>query len=528
MPAHPLTPRPPRAVALIILDGWGYREARDANAIRLADTPHWDRLWAHPSRTLLVASGRHVGLPDGQMGNSEVGHLNLGAGRVVMQDLVRIGAAIEDGAFFRNPALTAACAHVRRSGGTLHLVGLLGDGGVHATDAHLRALIDLASREQVPQTVVHAMLDGRDTPPSSAMGFLRGMLTTIDGRARLASVSGRYFGMDRDTRWERTATWYRAAVQGQAPVETDALAALQRAYDRGVTDEFVEPWVMAGPDGRALAPMRDGDAVICFNFRSDRMRQALRALALPGFDGFDTGTRPEVAITTMTRYDEAFPFPVAFPPQSMAHLVGETIADAGLTQLRTAETEKYPHVTFFFNGGRDEPFTGEDRRMVPSPKVATYDLQPSMSAPAVCDILCDALANRTHDFILCNFANTDMVGHTGSLPAAIAAVETVDACIGRMLEAAAAGGARLIVTADHGNADQMVDPETGEPHTAHTTNPVPLVLLDPDDTVPLRTGGALCDVGPTVLTLLGVPVPPEMTGRDLRDRSAPSISPASS
>lgn len=522
MSARPPIPRPSRAVALIILDGWGYREACEANAICLADTPNWDRLWSHPSRTLLTASGRAVGLPDGQMGNSEVGHLNLGAGRVVMQDLVRIGAAIEDGRFFENAALVAACAHVKRTGGTLHLVGLIGDGGVHATDAHLLALVELATREQVPRTVVHAMLDGRDTPPSSGMGYLRGVLSAIEGRAQLASVSGRYFGMDRDHRWERTGTWYRAAVQGHAPVEPDALAALQRAYDRGVTDEFVEPWVMAGADGNALAPMHDGDAVICLNFRSDRMRQSLRALAMPGFDGFDTGVRPDVAITTMTRYDEAFPFPVAFAPQSMAHLVGEVIADAGLTQLRTAETEKYPHVTFFFNGGRDEPFAGEDRRMVPSPKVATYDLQPSMSAPAVCDILCDALANRTHDFLLCNFANTDMVGHTGSLPAAIAAVETVDACLGRILDAAAAGGARLIITADHGNADLMVDPETGEPHTAHTTNPVPLVLLDPDATVLLRTGGALCDVGPTALALLGVPMPSEITGRDLRDLSVSS------
>ncbi|MEN9509914.1 MAG: 2,3-bisphosphoglycerate-independent phosphoglycerate mutase [Gemmatimonadota bacterium] len=522
MSARPPITRTARAVALIILDGWGYREACEANAICQATTPHWDRIWSHPSRTLLTASGRAVGLPDGQMGNSEVGHLNLGAGRVVMQDLVRIGASIEDGSFVRNAALTAACAHVKRTGGTLHLVGLIGDGGVHATDAHLLALVELAAHEQVPRTVVHAMLDGRDTPPSSGMGYLRGVLSAIAGRAQLASVSGRYFGMDRDTRWERTATWYRAAVQGHAPVETDAVAALQRAYDRGVTDEFVEPWVMAGANGEALAPMRDGDAVICFNFRSDRMRQTLRALAMPEFDGFDTGTRPAVAITTMTRYDETFPFPVAFAPQSMAHLVGEVIADAGLTQLRTAETEKYPHVTFFFNGGRDAPFAGEDRRMVPSPKVATYDLQPSMSAPAVCDILCDALANRTHDFMLCNFANTDMVGHTGSLPAAIAAVETVDACLGRILEAAAIGGARLIITADHGNADLMVDPDTGAPHTAHTTNPVPLVLLDPDGAVPLRSGGALCDVGPTALALLGVPMPPEITGRDLRDLSVTS------
>ncbi|MCA0377287.1 MAG: 2,3-bisphosphoglycerate-independent phosphoglycerate mutase [Gemmatimonadetes bacterium] len=513
--------RPSRAVALIILDGWGYREDREANAIRLADTPNWNRIWAHPSRTLLTASGRAVGLPEGQMGNSEVGHLNLGAGRVVMQDLVRIGSAIESGDFFGNTALVAACRQAKASGGTLHLVGLLGDGGVHAYDQHLFALVDLATREGVPRTVLHAMLDGRDTAPTSAMAFLNETLVHLRGRASLASVTGRYFGMDRDKRWERTARWYHAAVRGEAPVETDALAALQRSYDAGITDEFVQPWVMAGPDGRALAPMRDGDVVLCFNFRSDRMRQGLRALAMPGFSGFETGVRPAVHVTTMTSYDDAFPFPVAFQPQSMRNLVGEVVAQAGLTQLRTAETEKYPHVTFFFNGGRDEPFAGEDRQLVASPKVATYDMQPEMSAAGVCDILCTALANRTHDFMLCNFANTDMVGHTGSLPAAIAAAEAVDACLGRILAAAEAGGARLIITADHGNADLMVDPLTHQPHTAHTTNPVPLVLLDPDATVPLRSGGALCDVGPTALALLGLDLPSDMTGRDLRDLSQP-------
>lgn len=517
-----MSARPTRAVALIILDGWGYREECDANAICQASTPNWDRIWAHPSRTLLTASGKAVGLPDGQMGNSEVGHLNLGAGRVVMQDLVRISAAIEDRSFFANPALLDACAHVQRTGGTLHLVGLLGDGGVHAHDEHLLALVALATEQQVPRTVLHALLDGRDTPPSSGLGYLTHMLTAIAGRAQLASVSGRYYGMDRDQRWERTELWYRAAVFGEAPVEHNALAALQRAYDAGTTDEFVRPFVMADVNGAALAPVRDGDAVICFNYRSDRMRQTLRALAMPSFTGFDPTPRPVVHITTMTRYDDAFPFPMAFAPQSMQHLVGEVIADAGLTQLRTAETEKYPHVTFFFNGGRDEPLPGEDRRVVPSPKVATYDLQPAMSAPAVCDILCTALAQRTHDFMLCNFANTDMVGHTGSMPAAIAAVEAVDACLGRILEAAAQGGARLIITADHGNADLMVDPITHQPHTAHTTNPVPLVILDPDEVAPLRSGGALCDVGPTALALLGVTIPPDITGRDLRDR--PSVS----
>ena len=517
-----MTARPARAVALLILDGWGYREATEANAIRLARTPHWDRLWAHPSRTLLAASGRAVGLPAGQMGNSEVGHLNLGAGRVVMQDLVRIGAAIEDGSFFTNPALRAACTAARAPGATLHLVALLGDGGVHAHDDHLEAMLALAQREGVPRVAVHAMLDGRDTAPMSGRAFLEHALARLAGRGVLASLSGRYFGMDRDSRWERTQQWYDAAVRGRGPRTTDAVAAVQRAYDTGVTDEFLPPHVLVDGSGAPVAPMRDGDAVVCLNFRSDRMRQGLRALAMPDFTGFDPGERPRVAVTTMTRYDDRFPFPVAFEPQSMRHLVGEVISDAGLAQLRTAETEKYPHVTFFFNGGREAPFPGEERAMVPSPKVATYDLAPAMSAAGVCDHVCASLAAHAHDFILVNFANPDMVGHTGSLAAAVTAVETVDACLGRIMAAAQASGARLVVTADHGNADQMVDPATGAPHTAHTTNPVPLVVLDPDATVPLRAGGALCDVGPTVLGLLGVPQPPEMTGRDLRDLRDPS------
>ncbi len=460
------------------------------------------------------------------MGNSEVGHMNLGAGRVVVQDLVRIGAAIGDGSFFSNATLVSACRTARASGGKLHLVGLLGDGGVHAHDDHLLALVELAARESVPQVVLHLMLDGRDTPPSSGLDFLHSVLARVGHRAQLASVCGRYFGMDRDHRWERTAQWYRAAVAGDAPIEMDASAALQRAYDAGVTDEFVPAFVMAGSDGQAMAPMRDGDVVISYNFRSDRMRQALRALAMPDFDGFDTGVRPAVSITTMTRYEDAFPFPMAFAPQSMRHLVGNVIADAGLSQLRIAETEKYPHVTFFFNGGHDAPFVGEDRMMVPSPKVATYDLQPEMSAAGVCDVLCDALANRTHDFVLCNFANADMVGHTGSLPAAIAAVEAVDACLGRILDAAATGGTQVIITADHGNADVMVDEITRQPHTAHTTNLVPLVILqfgrDAVAPVPLRAGGALCDVGPTALALMGLAPSFEMTGRDLRDLSQTS------
>lgn len=505
-----------RPVALIILDGWGYREEKTANAIALANTPNWNKLWAESPRTLLTASGRAVGLPDGQMGNSEVGHLNLGAGRVVMQDLVRITSAIEDGAFFSNTALLAACKTARDAGSTLHLVGLLGDGGVHAYDQHLFALIELVKREHVGNVVLHAMLDGRDTPPKSGFEFLRDTLAQMGSTVRLASLSGRYYGMDRDNRWERTHLWYDAAVTGNAPHAGDALAYVQQEYNEGVTDEFIKPVVMTNADGTPIAPMRDGDVVLCFNYRSDRMRQSLRALAIPDFSGFDAGVRPAVSITTMTQYDDSFPFPIAFMPQSMQNLVGGTVSKAGYTQLRTAETEKYPHVTFFFNGGHDAPFPGEDRSMVASPKVATYDLQPEMSAAGVCDVLCHALANRTHDFVLCNFANTDMVGHTGSIPAAIKAAETVDACLGRIIEAARAGNAQLIVTADHGNADVMVDPITGEPHTAHTTNPVPLVIVGLDDHPTLRSGGALCDVGPTALGMLGLALPPEMSGRDLR------------
>lgn len=522
-----------RPVALIILDGWGHRETREANAVALAHTPTWDALWATPTRTLLTASGTAVGLPAGQMGNSEVGHLNLGAGRVVMQDLVRIGAAIDSGAFFEIAALREACALARTRGRTVHIVALLGHGGVHALDRHLAALVELATRERVPRIVVHGLLDGRDTPPTSGLDFLRDALRDMNGHAQLASLSGRYFGMDRDSRWERTGAWFHAAVHGAGEPTTDPLALIETAYAAGTTDEFLPPHVVIDANGAPIGPMRDGDVVLCANFRSDRMRQWLRALTEPGFDAFETGARPAVHVVTMTRYDDSFPFPVAFEPQSMAHLVGEVIADAGLTQLRTAETEKYPHVTYFFNGGGDVPFAGEDRALIPSPKVATYDLQPEMSAAAVCDVLCEALTSRSHDFILCNFANGDMVGHTGSLPAAIRAVETLDACLARVLEAARTSGAQLIITADHGNCDVMVDPDTGAPHTAHTTNPVPFIIRDPEAEWLLHDDGALCDVGPTALAMLGLAQPPDMTGRDLRVAplttpidSSPSTSPA--
>ncbi|HVZ78201.1 MAG TPA: 2,3-bisphosphoglycerate-independent phosphoglycerate mutase [Gemmatimonadaceae bacterium] len=510
-----------RPVVLVVLDGWGYRAETEGNAIAMANTPTWDRLVARAPRTLLEASGLAVGLPEGQMGNSEVGHLNLGAGRVVMQDLVRISQAIRDGSFFRNEAFVGACDHVKKSGGTLHLVGLIGAGGVHAIDKHLFALVDLAERQGVQRVAIHALLDGRDTLPKSALGYMQELVAYAGTRAPVASVGGRYFGMDRDKRWDRTEKWYDSAVRGTGPSGTDPVEVIRAAYARGETDEFVTPTVITR-DGQPVAPMRAGDAVICFNFRSDRMRQIVRALTQPDFDGFATTGRPAVYVVTMTQYDQTFSVPIAFRPQSMANIVAEVVSAHGMTQFRTAETEKYAHVTYFFNGGVEPPYAGEERVLVPSQKVATYDLAPEMSAAGVTDTLCAAITAREHDFILCNYANGDMVGHTGSIPATIRAVETVDASLARVLRAAQDAGARLLVTADHGNCEMMIDPETGGPHTAHTTNPVPLVVVDPDGDRPLRGGGALCDVGPTILSMLGVEQPAEMTGTDLRQTGAKS------
>src|SRR5215208_922625 len=502
-------------VVLVVLDGWGYREEKDGNAIRLASTPTWDRLCARAPRTLLEASGLRVGLPAGQMGNSEVGHLNLGAGRVVMQDLVRISQSIVDGEYFRNQAFLRACEHVRRTGGTLHLMGLVGDGGVHGLDEHQFALVDLAEREGIPRVAIHALLDGRDTLPKSAYGFMQELLAQSRGRARVASLGGRYFGMDRDRRWERTEKWYRAVVDGIGERVTDLLQGIRAAYDRGKTDEFVEPMVVVDERGEPVSTMRDGDALICWNYRSDRMRQIVRALGKLEGVGFDLSRGPALEIVTMTQYDQTFPFPSAFEPFSMARIVADVLAERGRTTLRVAETEKYPHVTYFFNGGNETPYPGEERQLVASQKVATYDLMPEMSAPGITDVLCKGIEARGHDFVLCNYANGDMVGHSGSLPATIKAVETVDRCLARVVESAERAGARLLVTADHGNCELMIDPASGGPHTAHTTNPVPLLVLDPSGDRPLRGGGALCDVGPTVLAMLGIEQPPEMTGVNL-------------
>ncbi|MBM4194682.1 MAG: 2,3-bisphosphoglycerate-independent phosphoglycerate mutase [Gemmatimonadetes bacterium] len=504
-----------RPVVLIVLDGWGYRPEREGNAIRLATVPHWDRLWERAPRTLLDASGLAVGLPEGQIGNSEVGHLNLGAGRVVFQDLPRISEAIRSGAFFKNDTFLAACAHVKRTGGTLHLMGLVGEGGVHAHQSHALALVDLAEREGIRRVAIHGLMDGRDTMPTSGLGYLEALITKIGDRAKVASVGGRYFGMDRDNRWPRIEKWYRACVDGTAPAATDPLAAVRDAYARGETDEFMAPVTITDGD-RPVAPMRDGDALVAWNYRSDRMRQIVRSIAVPGFDGFATGVRPSLHVATMTQYDATFPVPAAFAPNSMARIVAEVLRDAGLSSFRTAETEKYAHVTYFFNGGVETPYAGEERVLVPSQQVATYDLAPEMSARGITDVLCAQMDAGTHAFTLGNFANGDMVGHTGNSAATIKACEVIDECLGRVVAAAERTGARLLVTADHGNCEMMIDPVTGGPHTAHTTNPVPFLLVDPrGGRGELRAGGALCDVGPTILGLLGVPQPAEMTGRDL-------------
>ncbi|HET9426644.1 MAG TPA: 2,3-bisphosphoglycerate-independent phosphoglycerate mutase [Gemmatimonadaceae bacterium] len=504
-----------RPVVLVVLDGWGYRAEREGNAIAMAATPTWDALWGKYPRTLLEASGLAVGLPAGQIGNSEVGHLNLGAGRVVMQDLVRIDESIRDGSFFTNRAFVEQIMAAKATGNRVHLVGLVGKGGVHAIDQHLFALIDLCARMGVTPAV-HAMLDGRDTMPRSGLGYMRELLERARGKAVIGSVGGRYYGMDRDHRWERTEKWYQSAVRGVGPTAADPLEVIQAAYDRDETDEFVIPHaIVAG--GAPIAPLRDGDVVLCFNYRSDRMRQIVRTLTDPAFAGFDVRDRPRVTVATMTMYDETFDLPIAFPPISMANIVAEMVSNAGMTMLRTAETEKYAHVTYFFNGRIETPFPGEERILVPSQKVPTYDLMPEMSAPGVTDVLVRAIELGDHDFILCNFANGDMVGHTGSIPATVAAVEVVDKCMARVMTAAQKTGARLLVTADHGNCEMMIDPLTGGPHTAHTTSPVPFVVVDERRASPLRSGGSLRDVGPTVMRLLGLEQPVEMTGTDLRE-----------
>ena len=530
MPDQPASAADRPRVCLVILDGWGLREPAPDNAVTEANAPTWRRLWEEGSypRATLITHGPAVGLPPGQMGNSEVGHMNLGAGRVVMQSLQRISHDIETGGFHRNPAFVGLIQKLKERGATLHLMGLVGPGGVHAVDAHLLALVDLARTHGLPRTRVHAFLDGRDTPPTSARDFL----TELCGRAgggdevKLATVMGRYWAMDRDRRWDRTEKAYRAIVYGEGVPVHDGVKAVAEAYAAGETDEFVKPRVIVGADDRPVGRIGDGDGVIFFNFRSDRARQMTRALADTAFDGFDRGAgAPKVDVVTMTQYDEEFPLPAAFPPQPMDDKLADVLEAHGLKSFRTAETEKYPHVTYFFNGGAEEPPAGEERRLVPSPRVATYDLQPEMSAPDVTRGLVEAIRSRRFDVLVCNYANPDMVGHTGVLAAAVKAVETVDAGLGEVLQACRETCTTLLVTADHGNCEQMWDPETNGPHTAHTTNPVGIILVEPDGrkTATGLNSGALCDVAPTILGLIGISQPEAMTGKDLRVLEGASV-----
>jgi len=506
-------------LVLVVLDGWGYRQEREGNAIELASTPNWQKLWKSYPRTLLDSSGLAVGLPEGQMGNSEVGHLNLGAGRVVPQDLVRISQSIQTGAFYELQPLVQLCAGLRQTGGTLHLVGLLGPGGVHALDRHLLACVELGIRHKVQSIAIHGFLDGRDSAPTLGAEVVRTLLIDMrriaGNRVDIATLTGRYYGMDRDRRWERTKLAYDAMVHGRGnPVEHPVLA-VQAAYQRGETDEFIQPLVHVRT-GVPVGTMRSGDGVFFFNYRSDRMRQIVAALASPRFEGFDVHDRPDVACVTMTQYDQTFAIPQAFPPFSLARILAEVLAENDRTQFRTAETEKYPHVTYFFNGGYEPPYPGEERCLIPSQRVATYDLAPEMSASGVTDALCRTIEARTHDFMLCNYANADMVGHTGVLPAVVRAVETVDQCLARVLSSAEKAGSSVLITADHGNCEMMIDPTTGGVHTAHTMNPVPFVAVR-SKAASLRAGGSLKDVAPTVLSLLGIDRPAEMTGHDLRE-----------
>jgi 2,3-bisphosphoglycerate-independent phosphoglycerate mutase len=508
----------PKPIVLLILDGWGYREDPADNALALADLPNWTRLWASAPHTLIHTEGRHVGLPDGQMGNSEVGHMNLGAGRIVYQDLTRIDAAVEDGSFFDNVELRAACDAAKAAGGTLHVLGLLSPGGVHSHEQHIFAMLELAARRGVAKVAVHAFLDGRDTPPRSAEPSLRALQAKCDalGNAHVASVSGRYYAMDRDKRWDRLRRAWDAMVDAQSEYHAaDASTALHEAYSRGENDEFVAPTVLAG-----AAPMHDGDAIVFMNFRADRARQLTAAFVDPAFDGF-AARRPKLSrFVCLSEYDARLPAPVAFAPDDLKNTLGELLAANGKTQLRIAETEKYAHVTFFFSGGREEPYAGEERILVPSPKVATYDLQPEMSCPEVTAKLVTAIGSGRFDVVVCNIANPDMVGHTGDLQAAIQAAQAVDVAIGAVEAAVHAAGGALLITADHGNLEMMRDPETGQPHTAHTVGPVPFVFVCDTPAgayagVQLRAGGALRDVAPTILDLLGLPLPAEMSGRSL-------------
>jgi len=529
---------PKRPVVLTILDGWGYRPETANNAIALAQKPTYDKLLREYPNTLIQASERFVGLPAGQMGNSEVGHMNIGAGRVVQMDITRINVMVADDTLKKNPAVIAAFEHAREKGRALHLLGLVSDGGVHSHEEHLYALLRAAREFGLTRVFVHVYLDGRDTPPTSGADYVAKLEQKIReyGVGKIASVSGRYYAMDRDKRWERQRKAFDAMVTGNAPggTATDAEVAIRASYNAGVQDEFVVPVVIVDANKKPVGLIKSDDAVLNFNFRADRARQVTRVLTrksglnaegghnIAGWEDLDKAIPLSelptgLHYTCMTRYDEKFQLPIVSPPQSMEHLLGNMLGQANLRNLRVAETEKYAHVTFFFNGGREKPFTGEERVLIQSPKVATYDQQPEMSSEGVGEAIEKAIRDRSFDVIISNFANADMVGHTGKLMAAIKAVEAIDLQLTRIYKAIRECNGSWIITADHGNAETMVDPITGEPHTAHTTNPVPLLYISEEaNKYRLRPDGALCDVSPTILNILGVELPKEMSGRDLR------------
>jgi 2,3-bisphosphoglycerate-independent phosphoglycerate mutase len=516
----------PRPLVLIVMDGWGINPRTEANAIALAQTPYIDHIARTFPNTQLATSGPAVGLPEGQMGNSEVGHLNIGAGKRVLQEFTRVSSAIHDGSFFENPALLKAIQHVKQNNSALHLCGLIGPGGVHAHQSHLYACLQLAARHEVGRVFIHAFTDGRDTSPFGGLESMKELVAraqAIDSGhpAQVATISGRYYAMDRDNRWDRVAKTYFAMTRGEGRHASDPVAAIQQSYDAKVTDEFIVPVVLM-QDGRPVATVKAGDSVIYFNFRSDRGRELTKAFVLdalpPQAEGkFERGPKlGALVFVTMTEYEAGLPVDVAFPADNVDLPLAKILADRGLRQFHTAETEKYAHVTFFFNGGREAPFPGEDRLLVPSPKVATYDLKPEMSAPEVTDEAVRRIKSGEYDVVIMNYANADMVGHTAVLEAAIKAVETVDAGVGRVVDVALAQGGAALITADHGNAEQLIEYDTGKPHTSHTTNPVPFYFVVPQmPNARLRHDGILADVAPTMLQLLRIPQPREMTGRTL-------------
>lgn len=503
-------------VLLIILDGFGYRENADHNAVLAARKPNWDRLWREYPHTLINASEKFVGLPSHQMGNSEVGHLNIGAGRVVYQDLSRVDVEIEDGNFYTNPALSKAVALTKQNGSALHIMGLLSPGGVHSHEHHIFAMLEMAARNGLKKVYLHAFLDGRDTPPRSAAQSLQLLQEKCAalGVGRIASIVGRFYAMDRDNRWERVQPAYELLTQGRAEfTATDALVGLELAYARGESDEFVKPTAII-PSGSQAVAMQEGDVAVFMNFRADRAREITRALTDESFNGFNRAYIPRLAgFVTLSRYGDDFDLPCAYTQDPIHNGFGEYISDLGLKQLRIAETEKYAHVTYFFSGGREQPYPGEERILVPSPRVATYDLKPEMSAFEVTDKLEAAILSRQYQAIICNYANGDMVGHSGNMAAATLAVEALDICIGRAVKAMLSIGGEVIITADHGNAEQMIDRDTHQAHTAHTLNPVPLLYIG--RAAKLNDGGSLRDLAPSLLTMMGLPQPAEMTGHSL-------------